>query len=138
MVAMEPMASECEEPSLRGLVKPLRSNLELQGLVENRSSPILVKQLTCIESEPSINVYNVVLESGHVYYANGFCVFDMFPNLAQYPQMFKLLHLLWQNCATQIDEHFDDIVTPGSVDRIRLEQLAEFIQEAISIFLAKN
>jgi hypothetical protein len=138
MVAMEPMATESEEPSLRGLVKPLRSNLELQGLVQNRSSTILIKQLTCIESDSSINVYNVVLESGHTYYANGFCVFDMFPNLARYPQMFKLLHLLWRNCATQIDAHFDDVITPGSVDRIRLEQLAKFVQDAISTFLLKN
>lgn len=138
MVAMEPMASEREEPSLQGLVKPLHPNLELQGLVENRSSTIMIEKLTCIESDSSINVYNVVLESGHTYYANGFCVFDMFPNLSQYPRMFKLLHLLWRNCATQIDAHFDDVITPGSTDRIRLEQLAEFVQEAISVFLLKN
>jgi hypothetical protein len=138
MVAMEPMASEHEEPSLQGLVKPLRLNLELQGLVENRSSTIMIERLTCIESDSSINVYNVVLESGHTYYANGFGVFDMFPNLSQYPRMFKLLHLLWRNCATEVDAHFDDIITPGSVDRIRLEQLAEFVKEAISIFLLKN
>ncbi len=138
MVAMEPMASEHEEPSLQGLVKPLRLNLELQGLVENRSSTIMIERLTCIESDSSINVYNVVLESGHTYYANGFGVFDMFPNLSQYPRMFKLLHLLWRNCAIEVDAHFDDIITPGSVDRIRLEQLAEFVKEAISIFLLKN
>ena len=138
MVAMNPMASEHEEPSLRGLVKPLRPNLELQGFVENRSSTILIERLTCIESDPSIDVYNVVLEAGHTYYANGFGVFDMFPNLSQYPRMFKLLHLLWRSCAIQVDAHFEDVVTPGSADRIRLEQLAQFLQESISTFLSKN
>jgi hypothetical protein len=138
MVAMNPMASEHEEPSLRGSVKPLRPNLELQGLVENRSSTIIIERLTYIENDPSINVYNVVLESGHTYYANGFGVFDMFPNLSQYPRMFKLLHLLWRNCATQVDAHFDDVITPGSPDRVRLEKLAEFVQESISTFLSKK
>jgi hypothetical protein len=138
MVAIEPQASESEEPSLRGLVHPLRTNQELQTLDQNRPSTILINKLTCIESDPSLNVYNVVLESGHTYYANGFGVFDMFPNLSQYPRMFKFLHLLWRNCATQIDAHFDDIVTPGSADRLRLEKLSEYIQESISTYLSNN
>lgn len=138
MVAIEPIASESEEPSLRGQVKLLQANLELQALVENRSSIILIKQLTCMESDSSLDVYNVVLESGHTYYANGFGVFDMFPNLSKHPRMFKLLHLLWRNCATEIDAHFDDVATPSSADRVRLEQLAELLQETISVFLSKN
>jgi hypothetical protein len=138
MVAMEPQASEDEEPSLRGLVRPLRINHELQALDQNRPSTILIDHLTCIESDPSMYVYNVVLESGHIYYANGLCVFDMFPNLAQYPRMFKFLHLLWRSCATEIDAHFDDVVTPGAIDRVRLEKFSEFIQETISTYLSNN
>ena len=138
MLAIEPQASENEEPSLRGLVNPLHVNDELQALDQNRASTIVVNHLSCIESDPMTKVYNVVLESGHAYYANGFCVFDMFPNLAQYPRMFKFLHLLWRSCAIQIDAHFDDIVTPGSEDRLRLEKLSEFVQDSISSYLSKN
>ncbi|CAF0720545.1 unnamed protein product [Adineta steineri] len=138
MLAIEPQASEDEEPSLRGLVHPLCINVELQALEQNRSSTIVVNHLNCVQDDPAMKVYNVVLESGHTYYANGFCVFDMFPNLAQYPRMFKFLHLLWRNCATQIDEHFDDVVTPGSEDRIRLEHFSKFIQQAIGTYLSKN
>jgi hypothetical protein len=138
MLAIEPQATENEEPSLRGLVNPLRINHELQALESNRPSTIVVNHLSCVESDPAMHVYNLVLESGHTYYANGFCVFDMFPNLAQYPRMFKLLHLLWRNCATQVDAHFDDIVTPGSVDRLRLEKLSDFVQNAISAYLSNN
>jgi hypothetical protein len=138
MLAMEPQASENEEPSLRGLVDPLHVNDELQALDQNRPSTIVVNHLNCIESDPTMKVYNVVLESGHTYYANGFCVFDMFPNLAQYPRMFKFLHLLWQSCATQVDANFDDIVTPGSEDRLRLEKLSEIVQQAIFSYISKN
>ncbi|CAF3445320.1 unnamed protein product, partial [Rotaria sp. Silwood2] len=139
MSSIEPQDSENEEPSLRGLVNALQINDELQGLDQNRRpSTIVVNQLNCTESDSTTTVYNVVLDSGHTYYANGFCVFDMFPNLAQYPRMFKFLHLLWQSCATQIDSHFDDIVTPGSDDRLRLEKLADFVQQAISSYLSKN
>ncbi|CAF3188704.1 unnamed protein product [Rotaria sp. Silwood2] len=138
MVAMEPQASENEEPSLRGLVSPLCINSELQFFNQNRTSSIIVNQLTSVTTDPSTTVYNVVLESGHTYYANGFCAFDMFPNLAQYPRMFKFLHLLWRNCVTEIDANFDDVVTPGSTDRTRLETLVEVIQCAISNFLSHN
>ncbi|CAF3714694.1 unnamed protein product [Rotaria sp. Silwood1] len=138
MVAVEPQASENEEPSLRGLVNPLCANVELQFADQNRASSVLVKQLTCISADPSTNVYNIVLESGHTYHANGFCVFDMFPNLGQYPRMFKFLHLLWRNCASKIDAHFDDVVTPGSIDRARLENLAEIVQHAISNFFSNR
>lgn len=138
MVAVEPQASENEEPSLRGLIKPLCKNVELQTLDQDRPSSIVVHKLSCVMNDPSINVYNVVLESGHLYYVNGFCAFDMFPNLSRYPRMFKFLHLLWRNCATEIDAHFDDTITPGSIDRLRLDKFAEFIQEAISNYLSKK
>lgn len=137
MVAVDPQASEDEEPSLRGLVSRLNVNTELQILDESRASSVSITQLTCSAADPLIKVYNVVLESGHTYYANGFCVFDMFPNLAQYPRMFKFLHLLWRGCATDVDGSFGDIVTPNSLDRARLEKLAEIVQQTIADYLAK-
>ena len=136
MVAMEPQASENEEPSLRGLVNPMRVGIEIQSLDHHRSSSVSINRLTCVAADSSMIVYNVVLESGHIYYGNGFCVFDMFPNLAQYPRMFKFLHLLWRQCATEIDANFDDILTPGSIDRHRLENLAQAVRHTISDFLA--
>lgn len=134
MVAADPQASEDEESSLRNLVSPIRVNVELQTIEQGRIKPVVVQQLTCIDADPSTIVYNVVLETGHTYFENGFCVFDMFPNLAQYPRMFKFLHLLWRQCATQIDDHFDDIITPGSIDRHRLESLADSVKQAILHF----
>lgn len=137
MASVDPQASEDEEPSLRGAVQRLSTDSELQGVVENRETPMSVERLTCSIADPTMKVYNVVLDSGHNYFANGFCVFDMFPNLGQYPRMFKFLHLLWRQCATEIDGHFDDIVTPGSADRQRLEGLAQVVQRAISDYLNK-
>ncbi|UJR17942.1 hypothetical protein I4U23_004841 [Adineta vaga] len=138
MAAIDPQASEDEEPSLRDLVKPLRINMELQSLDQNRPSSVSINQLTCIKADPSLKVYNIVLDSGHTYHANEFCVFDMFPNLAHCPRMFKFLHLLWRQCATEIDASFDDIVTPGSTDRARFEELVQIVQQTISNYLAKH
>jgi len=134
-VAIDPQASEDEEPSLRDLVHRLTSNVQLTSF---HQTPIVVQQLTPVECDPKTIVYNVVLESGHTYFANDYAVFDMFPNLSLYPRMFKFLHLLWRQCATQIDDNFDDITTPNSIDRRRLENLAHLVQQTISNFLAKN
>lgn len=134
-VAIDPQASEDEEPSLHNLVHRLTCNTQLHSFHE---TPIVVHDLTAIKSDPKTVVYNVVLESGHTYFANDYAVFDMFPNLSQYPRMFKFLHLLWRQCATQIDHQFDDITTPTSKDRLRLEKLAHVVEQTISNFLANN
>lgn len=134
-MSVEPQASEDEEPSLRRLVQPLDLNVQLESFDQSSAH---VKQLDSVEVHPDTIVYNVVLDSGHLYYANDFAVFDMFPNLSRYPRMFKFLHLLWRQCATQIDDHFDDVTTPSSIDRLRLENLAQVVQQTISDFLSKN
>ena len=134
-VSVEPQATEDEEPSLRRLVQPLGVNTSLQSF---QQPSVVVRQCHGVQLDPDTTVYNVVLDAGHVYYANDFAVFDMFPNLSRYPRMFKFLHLVWRQCATEVDDHFDDITTPNSADRLRLEELARAVHQTICQFLSKN
>lgn len=110
-------------------------NVHLQSF---QQTSILVQQCHGVEFDSNTTVYNIVLDSGHLYYANDFAVFDMFPNLSLYPRMFKFLHLLWRKCATEIDDQFDDVTTPNSIDRLRLESLAQVVQQTISDLLSKK
>jgi hypothetical protein len=141
-VSMSPSASENEEPSLKQCVKPLEAGVVLQTCdlqsVGNRKSSTTVNDIKCMQLDEHTIVFNVVLESGHIYYANGFVVSDMFPDLSRYPRMFKFLHLLWRSCATGVDDSFDDILTPGGQDRLRLEKFVKHVQQSMIAYLSNE
>ncbi len=141
-VSINPNASENEEPSLKQCVKSLEAGVVLQTcenqLNGNRKSSTTVNSITCMQLDEHTIVFNVVLESGNTYYANGFAVSDMFPDLSRYPRMFKFLHLLWRSCANVVDDSFDDILTPGGQDRLRLEKFVKHVQQSMITYLSNE
>lgn len=135
-VSVSPLASENEEPSLKQCVKPLEVGVELQTY--SRKSNMIVNDIHWMSLDENTIVYNLVLDSGNTYYANGFAVSDMFPDLSRYPRMFKFLHLLWRSCAPVVDDSFDDILTPGGEERARFEKFADHIQKSMITYLSEE
>jgi len=95
-----------EDPSYKSIVQPLRIGDDL--LVSNESKQSQrVNSFTQKDVDFETRVYNLVLNTGHTFYANGYCVSDLFPRLDQFPFSFKMLHWFWRERGVQINEFFE-------------------------------
>jgi hypothetical protein len=73
------------------------SSLVLSLAETGEPAEIPVSRITEAAYPPDTKVYNLLLESGHTYWAEGLAVHDVFPDLGSYPRVFKLLKELWRS-----------------------------------------
>jgi hypothetical protein len=53
-------------------------------------------------------VYSLILDSVHQFYANGFLVSDLFPQLHKFPFTFILFHWLWREKSIDINHYLNE------------------------------
>jgi hypothetical protein len=115
-----------EDPSYQDLVQPLSIGDEIlsysfqeKKLISEESSEILggkgvfqiipqkILSFSKKEVDTATPVYNIVLSTGHTFFANGIYVSDLFPRLDRFAFSFKMLHWLWRERGQQIQECFE-------------------------------
>jgi hypothetical protein len=115
-----------EDPSYQHLVQPLSIGDEIlsyslqeeKKLISDDSGILGTKGIFQIipqkilsfskkEVDATTPVYNIVLSTGHTFFANGIYVSDLFPRLDRFAFSFKMLHWLWRERGQQIQDCFE-------------------------------
>jgi len=102
-----------EDPSYLGVVQPLSIGDELCVIsdpMEKKDFKITSQKIASFSEQPvdsSTPVYNIVLSTGHTFFANGIYVSDLFPRLDRFPFSFKMLHWLWRERGQQLQDCFE-------------------------------
>ncbi|CAF1327807.1 unnamed protein product [Rotaria sp. Silwood1] len=108
-VAISPMAMSIEDPSWTiDDVGQMKVNETILFNIFNNETMINNITLKSSKSLDSNIVYSLILDSIHQFYANGFLVSDLFPQLHKFPFTFILFHWLWREKSIDINRYLNE------------------------------
>jgi len=121
------------EPQFANQLTTLKKGVDLRvwkdGQFRSENVSHIVKQSI---GDPDMILYNLILKTGHTYIANGYAVSDHFPDLGQFPKMFKLLHWVFRENVIQVEEFF------GNQHKYEMKPLVQQITHIIRNFIKEQ